>query len=259
MGNEARSRVASGKHGHTLISDEKFRRLYALTLEHTADANDGGLSAAMAAVAADLRSDDRVVAQARRGEGSFSERVIAAISGAVMDRLRKNGRLTVIVCADAGSDPILREAHQLADEAKLPVLFVEDWRRAENGHAKGGHAKSGGATKKIASAPLPQRIGAMPAIPVDAEDVIAIYRVAHESMARAREGTGPTRIQCVRWPASDNNSDAVGHLEQWLEARGLSAQAWRREILAELHYEIKSDAADGSAGAAKDIEELRSA
>lgn len=239
MGNEASSRVASGKHGHTLISDAKFRRLYGLALKSAQDAHPG---AAMAAVAADLRSDDVVVKQ---GGGDFNERVIAALSDAAGDRLRKNGRLTVIVCANAGNDPIVREAHQLADEAKLPVLFVEDWRRAANGDAG----------KKRAPAPLPQKIGAMPAIPVDANDVIAIYRVAHESMARAREGSGPTRILCVRWAvasASDKGDNAVGHLERWLEARGLPAQTWRREILAEL----RAQRGPGDA-AADEIQQLR--
>ena len=245
MGNEAKSRVASGKHGHTLISDAKFRRLYALALERAQEAS--GLSAAMAAVGADLRSDDGVVTQ-DGAASDFDERVIAALSGAVANRLRKNGRLTVIVCAGPGSDPILREAHQLSDEAKLAVIFVEDWREAEKGST----------ARKKSSAPLPQRIGAMPAIPVDAEDVIAIYRVAHESMARAREGSGPTRIQCVRWPGanpSDKSEDAVGHLEHWLEARGLPTQAWRREILAELR--AAKDVTGSDAG--EEIDELRSA
>ena len=248
MGNEASSRVASGKHGHTLISDAKFRRLYALALEHAR--HDEDLAAAMAGVAADLRSDDVVV---KEEHGDFSEQVIAALGGAAGDRLRKKGRLTVIVCAHAGHDAIVHEAHQLADEAKLPVIFVEDWRQAANGDA----------AKKRASAPLPQRIGAMPAIPVDAEDVIAIYRVAHESMARAREGNGPTRIQCVLWPAagasdtSDKQGDtAVGHLEQWLEARGLPAQAWRREILAELTAK-QSATSEATGNAADDVQELR--
>jgi hypothetical protein len=250
MNNEARSRDASGKHGHTLISDAKFRRLYALALERAQDASGEALSAAMAGVAADLRGDDAVITQERGAKSDFRERVIAALSGAAADRLRKNERLTVIVCAGPGNDPILGEAHQLADEAKLAVLFVEDWRRVENG----------GATKK-ASVPLPQRIGAMPVIPVDAEDVIAIYRVAHESIARAREGSGPTRMQCTRWPVaspSDNTVGAVGHLEQWLEARGLPAQAWRREILAELQA-AKGEDAGRAEESAREIEELRSA
>ncbi len=246
MGDEAKSRVASGKHGHTLISDAKFRRLYALALEHAKDANGDELSAAMAAVAADLRSGDVVVQEGRLGT-EFCECVIAAMCDAVADRMRKNGRLTVIASARAGSDPILREAHQVADEAKLPVLFVEDRRTSD----------SDGATQKRNSAPLPQRIGAMPSIPVDAEDVIAIYRVAHESMVRAREGGGPTRIQCVGWAATDNSGDAVGHLEQWLEARGLPAQAWRREILSELKHRAECNKGHQGAESDGDLQQLR--
>lgn len=244
MSNEARSRVASGKHGHSLISDAKFRRLYALALQLTQSNTGDGLAMAMAGVAADLRSDDGITLEREAGS-DFSERVITALSAAVADRMRKNERLTVIVCQRPGTDPILRVAHQLADDAKLPVLFVEDWRKAENGR-----------TAKKASAPLPQRIGAMPVIPVDAEDVIAIYRVAHESMTRAREGNGPTRIQCVlssAETASNNNGNAVRHLEQWLEVRGLPAQVWRREIMAELQAAKNADGASYAA----DIQKLR--
>lgn len=263
MGNEARSRVASGKHGHTLISDAKFRRLYELALQFEHRGPGDGLRASLAGVAADLRNDDTVVAEEPataawldpRGwrqpdSGDFSERVIAALGGALADRVRRNGRLTVIVGSGRGSDPIVREAHQIADEARLPVLFVEDCRKAENGSAG-----------KRASAPLPQRIGAMPAIPVDADDVIALYRVAHESIARAREGSGPTRIQCVRWTlqnASDKTT-AVRHLEQWLEARGLPAQAWRREIVAALQTAGQKTAPDDPGATDQNMQELRSA
>jgi hypothetical protein len=68
---------------------------------------------------------------------------------------------------------------------------------------------------------------------VDAHDVIAMYRVAHESIARAREGGGPTRIVCLEAPlAAGHTADAVADLEGWLIARGLPAHEWRQEILA---------------------------
>jgi TPP-dependent pyruvate/acetoin dehydrogenase alpha subunit len=87
------------------------------------------------------------------------------------------------------------------------------------------------------------KVGEMPEIPVDTQDVVAMYRVAHESIARAREGGGPTRIVGVRWAVTvrgrkgasvkAESEDAVTRLEQWLTARGLPAQEWRREIVAE--------------------------
>ncbi len=36
----------------------------------------------------------------------------------------------------------------------------------------------------------------IPSIPVDGLDLAAVYRVAHESVLRARRGGGPTLIEC---------------------------------------------------------------
>ena len=83
----------------------------------------------------------------------------------------------------------------------------------------------------------------MPAIPVDAEDVVAMYRVAHESIARARQGGGPTRILCVteqetaRSDEQQRGAHAAANLEHWLAARGLPAHEWRQQIAAELGQE----------------------
>jgi len=239
MATQASSRVpsaaAKGKHGHSLISDAKFRELYELTLRlrlGTRLANGHGPSlagraAALAAVGAELRSGDTLVADEpvplaihlTETATPFAERVIAAIARATADRLKKNARVTVVFCSGA---ELLREARVLAGAAKLPVLFVEDASAAAN------DPKSPVRRKAAPAADLPITI------PVDAHDVIALYRVAHESIVRAREGSGPTRILCMPWPSRNEAAeDAVEHLEHWLEARGLPAQAWRSEILAE--------------------------
>lgn len=252
MAKEARTSVSSavtnGKMGHSLISDKKFRQLYELALQVQMAAQRGGESrkraggeAAIAGVAADLRGDDVMVADdagsveemlrgdrvARMDRRSFEERVIEALSDAVGDRMRKNGRVTAILFGVDARGEFVQEARALAIGAKLPVLLVENERKAELG--KGSRAK-----KKALE---------YPSIPVDTEDVIAMYRVAHESIARAREGSGPTHIVGVRWQvagaknskraAKAETQDAVEHLEEWLVARGLPAQEWRREILAE--------------------------
>lgn len=73
-----------------------------------------------------------------------------------------------------------------------------------------------------------------PVIRVDANDVIAIYRVAYESIAKARRGAGPTWIECVRsrrgtTNASGPRSTATTHkepsalerLEQYMKKRNL--------------------------------------
>lgn len=247
-GTRVASATAHGKHGHSLISDAKFRQLYELALKlqrvSGGASGDGAAwlrerEAALAGAVADLRASDVVVAKyaaaveditrGRLAPGmdarSFEERAIEALSDAVSDRLRKTGRITAIFF-DGRRSGILDEARALAVAAKLPVLFVEHPQRRGRAAAKG---------RKRAALEYPS-------IPVDIQDVIAMYRVAHESIARAREGAGPTHIVGVRWKtaasgrrkgAKAESQDAVEHLEEWLMARGLPAQQWRRELFTE--------------------------
>ncbi len=231
MVTQAISRVPS-KRGHTLISDAKFRQLYELTLrlrlgvEH---ANGHGQSlagreAALAAVSSELRPGDALVADQpipsaihlTESTTPFAERLIASIARSTADRLKKNARVTVIFSSGAAED-LLREARTMAGTARLPILFVED---ASAAPKPGNRSKSGAHL--------------LTSIPVDAQDVVALCRVAHESIVRAREGSGPTRILCTPWPARNGQTeDPVVHLERWLEARGLPAHEWRRAVLAE--------------------------
>jgi hypothetical protein len=245
-GNRLPSAAAHGKHGHSLISDAKFRQLFELALklqlvsqQHGGDGAGWLLDreAALAGVIADMRGNDGVVAtyatsvdEIARGQvavrmdrRSFEERVIEALSDATGDRLRKTERITAIFFDESGSR-VMQEARALAIAARLPVLFVDYARRERKSSAK---------SKK--PAPLEY-----PSIPVHTRDVIAMYRVAHESIARARDGGGPTHIVSVEWQLMANGAgraaktkaeDAVEHLEQWLIARGLPAQEWRREIV----------------------------
>jgi len=255
---EARSEVpsaaANGKKGQSLISDAKFRQLYELAtrLRMTARGDGSGRAhgreAVLAGVAADLRADDGVVAEFAgsmeewlRGEAtlrmnrrSFEERVIEALSDAVGDRMRKTGRVSVIFTEGGQAEKMLAEARAIAGAARLPVLFVEEQRNTRGSARK----KPPTAQNKTRGIPPP---AAYPTIPVDQLDVIAMYRVAHESLQRARDGSGPTHILAVRWePAASRGKsrgkgetrDAVRHLEEWLMARGLPVEAWRKEIAA---------------------------
>ncbi len=201
-----------------------------------------GREAALAGVTADMLAGDVVVAEfaasvddIARGRAivgmdrrSFEERVIAALSDAVGDRMRKTGRITAIFFDAAPGSKVLQEARSLAIAARLPVVLVEY-----------GTAKPNRSASKKKSKPAPLEY---PSIPVDTQDVIAMYRVAHESIARAREGNGPTHIVGVRWQIPSAlgrkrttkraTQDAVTHLEEWLVMRGLPAPEWRREIVA---------------------------
>ena len=74
-------------------------------------------------------------------------------------------------------------------------------------------------------------------IPVDGNDVVAIYRVAQEAIQRARRGVGPTLIDCKPWPLN-GPTDPVRHLEQALERRGLPADKLKRQTLTAFQREL---------------------
>jgi pyruvate dehydrogenase E1 component alpha subunit len=77
-------------------------------------------------------------------------------------------------------------------------------------------------------------------IPVDGDDVIALFRVAQESIARARRGVGPTVIDCRRWPQrrSTEPRDAVLRMEQALARRGIDPAPLRRRTVENFRREL---------------------
>jgi TPP-dependent pyruvate/acetoin dehydrogenase alpha subunit len=74
-------------------------------------------------------------------------------------------------------------------------------------------------------------------IPVDGNDVVAIYRVAQEAIHRARRGVGPTLMDCKPWPL-DGAADPVLRLEQALERRGLPTGELKQRTLARFKKEL---------------------
>jgi hypothetical protein len=69
----------------------------------------------------------------------------------------------------------------------------------------------------------------LPGITVDANDPIALYRVAQESIARARIGGGPTLIECVPFAIHGSRTapeDSLPNLERYLLQRGAATRAW---------------------------------
>jgi TPP-dependent pyruvate/acetoin dehydrogenase alpha subunit len=76
-------------------------------------------------------------------------------------------------------------------------------------------------------------------IPVDGNDVVAIYRVAQEAILRARRGVGPTLIDCKPWPL-DGDTDPVLRLQQSLQRRGLSVDKLKERTLTAFHKELSA-------------------
>ncbi len=97
----------------------------------------------------------------------------------------------------------------------------------------------------------------MPGVRVDGNDVLAVQRVVHEAVERARGGGGPTFIECVTYrmgahSTSDDPSryrseeevrewakrDPVDRFERYLVSRGLTDAARKQAMEGEIGSEI---------------------
>jgi TPP-dependent pyruvate/acetoin dehydrogenase alpha subunit len=94
-------------------------------------------------------------------------------------------------------------AMSLAGSKSLPVVFVVHgaWRTHE-----------GPGTPDA-------RQNGIPAIAVDASDAVAAYRVACEAITRARQGRGPTLVECVTVPSAGADLPAADRIHLQSEGR----------------------------------------
>jgi TPP-dependent pyruvate/acetoin dehydrogenase alpha subunit len=116
------------------------------------------------------------------------ENLAAANETAAALQASKGDGIALAFCSEPVKHDIWRSQLQQASRANLPVIFV---------HLLVA-ARAAKAARKVHSAPQARAYG-VPLIAVDANDVLAIYRVASESIARARQRRGPTLIQCVHF------------------------------------------------------------
>ena len=75
-----------------------------------------------------------------------------------------------------------------------------------------------------------------PRIPVDGNDSVAVHRIATEAIQRARQGDGPTLIDCQM--AGRNKlglaQDGVAHMRSYLRKHQLWSARWSSALEAEL-------------------------
>lgn len=246
-------------HGFTLISREKLLALYAglIQCRMIEEALGGrrrtpGREAPAVAVAIDLLAGDTVVAspsdplpgfiKARKREEALAglrqrpggkapspaallKAALAAGRQHQSEQKQKGEQKIVAVFAAAAwtKSAAWRAALQAAGEECLPTLFV----------APGPDAAAG------------VKLG-FPAIPVDRDDVVALYRVASESIAHARRGNGATLIECLEWalPRAGKGSnaaemsDAIRNVESYLAHAGIPGERTKARVTANFRKTI---------------------
>jgi acetoin:2,6-dichlorophenolindophenol oxidoreductase subunit alpha len=151
---------------------------------------------------------------------------------ALAQKLAKGHHVVVAFCPQAS--PALETWHEalmFAGVHKLPVLFV---------------ITDGVADQKTSSEHAPHledfsfmaRDYGYPGIIVDGQDVVGVFRVAQESIHRARQGSGPTLIDC----RTDATRDPLEHMEHYMRKRKMWDDAWKRKVEAEMREEIQQAA-----------------
>jgi TPP-dependent pyruvate/acetoin dehydrogenase alpha subunit len=174
----ASTRAAKNSNGGSPIPHEKLQQRYTTILKRRATRSAiTGHEAAEAGCTIDLRPKDLVLSR-RQQKGGLGAAVKAS------RKMKKTGNVVVVFsCTSDHGD--WYEALRIAGAGALPILFVhcDQLSPDKHGRAKeelGAQAESYG----------------FPGIPVDGHDLVALYRVAHESLVRARRGGGPTLIEC---------------------------------------------------------------
>ncbi len=87
-----------------------------------------------------------------------------------------------------------------------------------------------------------------PVIPVDAHDAVAMYRVAQESIHKARYGGGPTLIEATTFRAPKRSppanfrdvhaTDAIARMEDYLKAKGVFSLAWKKSLMEKFNRDV---------------------
>jgi len=263
-----------------------------------------GHEAAVAGVAIDLRDGDVVVASEKSTLPAFIkgvplDRIVAGASGAASDGTGRNGRagrrtidlspwnvflrsaksgevldvavrvgleskvksagqIVAVFCVDGEHrSETWREALSFAGERELPILFVCQEMSAAN------HFGS----PKRDDVSVKERAFGVPAISVDGNDAVAVYRVASESISRARMGRGPTLIDCRRFLVSaagkkaakttrplngglnggrigdvvkDVDDEPIANMERYLGRKGLFREEQKAALLTKFGRELEA-------------------
>jgi len=223
---------AAADQGFSLISNRKLLALYTAMLacrrlaEAASQTNRAtrsadsihGHEAAVVGAAIDLQPHD-TVAHALWPEGTMqivnpSTALAASYAAATRSALAAAAPGKVIVLlssARRSAQAAWTAAITLAAEHNLPALFIQM-----------RHPKSAAESFRVDSIELKRKRYTLPSINVDGSDVVAMYRVATESITHARKGHGPSFIDCRLSIAAD----PLRNMQDYLVGKGLDRAAF---------------------------------
>lgn len=139
-------------------------------------------------------------------------------------KLQKRQQVVIVLCRPEMPLDHCHEAWKFAGAHKLPIVYVID-----------GVSEAGRQASHLEEISFMARDCGFPGVVVDGRDVVAVWRVAQESIHRARIGSGATLIDCH----SQADVDPLAHLEHYMRKRGFWSDARRRQLAARISAELK--------------------
>jgi TPP-dependent pyruvate/acetoin dehydrogenase alpha subunit len=155
-------------------------------------------------------------ARTARARAPFAATLKATLAAARIHAQRKSRNIAAVFGNGASvSSAAWSNALRIAASERLPILFVSQ---------PGADQPRGNASPDF------------PVIPVDGDDVVALYRVASEAQAHARRGNGPTLIECIPWPLALQDgasaaSDSILSMECYLANMGIPFERSKRKAI----------------------------
>jgi len=153
---------------------------------------------------------------------------------ALASKREDDGKVVVVFSgAAATASESWRQAVKIAARRSLPIIFV-----VENNPRAGSQAKNG-----TGNLTLKAKTDGLTTITVDGNDVVAVYRVAYESLERVRRGGGAVLIEAKPYRQHgqvllNGERDPLTHMEQYLTAKKLYTTRWKNGIAQEFSREL---------------------
>jgi pyruvate dehydrogenase E1 component alpha subunit len=264
--NSSGKRVDAPVEEFSLIANDTLLALYRDLLKCRMNGAKGKRAArgwafdgAAVAVASKLAAEDTVIAEVRnpalellrakprRGrsrvnsapEPGFHLQLQSAVGIALTHKTKRTGKVSVVFGSQRDGAAWL-DALEVAQAHRLPIVFVCDADEEKSG-ARSTRARD--AAKLVPGRELAH-------ITADGNDVVAMYRVAHEAIERARRDRGPTLIECIPFRfGGRRNQDAVANMENYLRGKDLLRRGLKKEILEALALQPGTAQARGGARA----------
>jgi TPP-dependent pyruvate/acetoin dehydrogenase alpha subunit len=147
-----------------------------------------------------------------------SDRLKIAIGAALTFKTLKQTNIVVVyVHREELPKRVWKQILTLVAKLNLPIIFVV-LPEADNKDAR---------TANICAK---ARSAGIPGIPVDANDAVALYRVAQESIGRSRGGDGPVLIECISCgplgQQSEGMDDPILHMKNFMVGRKVCSEDW---------------------------------